>query len=103
VTAVSDAAIVRMTVADYALSEASGKFNLLGGGVAVVGLPNPKDAPEVLRDSAAPFGVVVSMSLPPAFHAAECDIEVTLENEAGEVMSVLVTRRRRCGSPTALS
>ena len=81
VSPLSDAATVNLLLADYAAADPTGKLNIIGGGVAMVGrLPN---AP-----ATAPFFLGVFLSAPAAYYGAECLVEIRLEDKAGNLVSL---------------
>lgn len=82
-SAVSDAAVVRITIADYVANDASGKLNMIGGGLSVIGVPTVKDATEATTTNTAPFGIAVSVAVDPDHYGATCDVQIVLEDLDG--------------------
>lgn len=78
---VSDAATVRLLLADYAAVDAASKLNVIGGGLTLVGF-NPEPG------LTAPFAVVASVGVPPGLYGAECSVEIILEDSSGEPVSL---------------
>lgn len=79
---VSDVATVRMLMADYAsVDTASKKLNIVGGGVSLIGAM-------ARTGGTAPFGLAVTIAIPPTHYDAECDIEVILEDADGNPVSI---------------
>lgn len=73
---ISDVAVARLLVSDYAAGGDSGKINILGAGLTVIG----RDASTGLS---SPFSVLATVSFDPR-HAGETPaIELLLEDEAG--------------------
>jgi hypothetical protein len=82
VSEVSDVAIVRMLMADYAsVDTASKKLNIVGGGVAVLGAMASTGV-------TAPFGLAVTIAVPATHYEAECNVEIILEDAAGNPVSL---------------
>ena len=79
---VSEAATVRLLIADYAAVDAVGKLNLIGGGLAVIGTQG--DAIGASAGNTAPFGVVISIAVGPELYNTECSFEVILEDAYGK-------------------
>jgi hypothetical protein len=86
VSRVSDAAIVRLFLADYASAEA-GKLNMIGGGLGLIGNASQVSDGAPLGFT-APFVVVVSVAVPPELYGAECAVEVALEDSMGAPVSL---------------
>ncbi|MEP6697972.1 MAG: hypothetical protein ABJA34_14005 [Pseudonocardiales bacterium] len=78
---VSDAAVVRLFLADYAAVDAASKLNMIGGGLSLIGF-NPGTS------LSAPFSLVATVSVPPALYGAECSVEIILEDAAGVLVSL---------------
>lgn len=73
---VSDAAVVRLLMGDYvAVDSVSGKLSLVGGAVTVLGLTP--------GGNTAPFGIYVSITVPPSHYAETCHLEIVLEDAVG--------------------
>lgn len=83
----SDAATVNITLADYVGGDDARKLNIIGGGLTVIGLL-PQPSTGMPGGTTAPFGVAVSVSVPPTLYGAEAALEVLLEDSAGVVVSV---------------
>lgn len=79
---VSDVATARLLIADYAGTDLSGKLNIVGGLVTVLG-SNP-----VISGMTSPFSLAVWVSVPPNHYDAECSVQVVLEDASGEPVSV---------------
>ena len=76
VSTVSDAATVRLLIGDFVAVDAmSSKLSVVGGGVTVLGL-----AP---GGNTAPFGVYVSITVPPAQYGESSHVELVLEEAGG--------------------
>lgn len=80
---VSEAAIVRLLIADYVSADAVGKLNLIGGGLSVIGMQTGQ-TPGAGTGNTAPFGVVVSIAAEPDMYGSECAFELILEDSSGE-------------------
>lgn len=78
---VSDAAVVRLLVTDYAVVDAVGKVNIIGGGLTGVGI-NPT------TQGTVPFALFVSVAVPPRLYNAECAVEIFLADAAGDLVSI---------------
>ncbi len=78
---VSDAAVVRLFLADYAAADPTGKVHVIGGGVTGVGL-NPATR------TTSPFALFVSVAVPPQLYYAECAVEIVLQDSAQNLVSV---------------
>ncbi len=78
---VSDAALVRILLADYAAVDVGNKINVVGGGLTLVGFNQGSGL-------TAPFTVVVSVMVPPRLYGAECAVEIVLEDSAREPVSL---------------
>ena len=78
---VSDSAIVRLLVADYASTDSEGKLNVIGGGIAVLGAHQAAGQQLGLT---APFTLVVLVAVEPRLYGEECALELILENSAGD-------------------
>jgi len=83
VSDVSDSAIVRLILADYAASDAVGKLNLIGGGLAVIGQAT-EQVPGVATGNSLPFSVVASVAVGPELYGTECAVELVLEDDQGK-------------------
>jgi hypothetical protein len=81
VSEVSEAAAVRLLLADYAAADPQGKLNVVGGGISVVGFNGQAGL-------TTPFSLVVSITVPPGLSTAECAVEMVLENAAGDLVTV---------------
>jgi len=81
VSDVSDAAVVRILIADYAVADQGGKVNIIGGGLTGVGL-NPDTR------LSAPFALFVQVGVPPQFYNAECSVEILLQDSAGQLVEL---------------
>jgi hypothetical protein len=81
VSEVSDAAIVRLFLADYAATDPAGKVNVIGGGVTGVGM-NPATR------TTTPFTLFASVAVPPPLYNAECAVEIILQDSAENLVSV---------------
>ena len=75
---ISDVATVRLLVADYAVTDATGKLTVVGGLVTVLAA-NP-----TLQGVTAPFWLAVWVSVPAQYHGATCQVEMVLEDAIGE-------------------
>ncbi len=78
---VSDAAIVHLLLADYAVSDPQGKLNVTGGGLTWLGR-NPATGLTVM------FALVASVEVPPPYYGAEASIEILLEDSAGNLVTL---------------
>lgn len=78
---VSDHATVRILLADYASVDQGAKLNVIGGGVVGIGYLHE-------TGSTAPFAVVASVSVPPAFYNEACAAEIVLEDASGQPVSL---------------
>lgn len=78
---VADDARVRLLLADYAAVDAAGKLNIIGGGITAIGY---------VKDTGltAAFAVVVLIMVPSQHLGAECSVELVLEDEAGNPVSL---------------
>jgi hypothetical protein len=81
VSEVSDNAAVRTLLADYAVIDAAGKLNVVGGGVTGVG-QNPNTGLTL------PFALYVSVTVPPGLYDKQCSVEIALEDAAGKLVNV---------------
>jgi hypothetical protein len=96
VSPLSDAATVNLLLADYAAADPTGKLNIIGGGVTMVGrLPN---AP-----ATAPFFLGVLLSAPAAYYGAECLVEIRLEDKAGNLVTLPAASHGLSTTPLAIS
>jgi hypothetical protein len=77
----SDSAHVRIFLADYAVADDKGKFTMVGGGIAIIGL-NP------LTGTTAPFTVVALVTFDPQFIGESPAIEFALETEHGQLVTL---------------
>lgn len=77
----SEAAAVRMFVADYAATDTVGKINLIGAGVTGVGVNQA-------IGSTTPFALFVSVAVPPKFYNVESAVEIVLQDAGGNLVSV---------------
>jgi hypothetical protein len=68
-------------LADYAANDATGKLNVIGGGVDAIGF-NPAAGLTV------GFALVVTIKVPPAHYGDECAVEIILEDDSGEVVAL---------------
>jgi len=85
VSDVSDAAVVRMIIADYSVADTvSGKVNIIGGGTTGVG-HNPQTG------LTAPFALFVSVAVPPGLANEEGAVEIVLEDSNGELVALPAT------------
>jgi hypothetical protein len=76
VSTVSDAATVRLLIGDFVAVDAlSSKLSVVGGGVTVLGLAT--------GGNTAPFGVYVSVTVPPAQYGESSHVELVLEEAGG--------------------
>lgn len=73
---VHDRAQVSLLMADYAVSDALGKVQVIGGGVQIVAR-DPKSG------NTTAFAVVVGLSFPPDLYHEQYTLEVVLEDETG--------------------
>ena len=73
---VYERAQVSLLMADYAVSDALGKVQVIGGGVQVVAR-DPKNG------NTAAFALVVSLTFPPDLYHEQYAFEVVLEDETG--------------------
>lgn len=80
-SAIADAAAVSLEVADYAAKDASGKVNVIGGGLDLI-LVQPA------AGLSAPFVLIVTVSVPPQFYNEECALEIILEDALGKVVEL---------------
>jgi len=82
VSDVSDAAVVRMIIADYSSADqVSGKVAIIGGGATGIGI-NPQAGLSV------PFALYVSVSVPPQLANEECAVEIVLEDPNGQLVLI---------------
>lgn len=80
---VSDAAVVRLILADYAVLDGGGKLNLIGGGLSVIGQQVPVGS-VVASGFTAPFYVALIVSVSPDLIGAEAALELALEDDNGQ-------------------
>ncbi len=81
VSTVSDAATVRLLMGDFvAVDATSGKLSMVGGGVTVLGTTP--------GGNTAPFGVYVSVTVPPAQYGESSHMELVLEEAGGTPVGV---------------
>lgn len=78
---VSDSAIVRLIIADYVSIVDGGKVTVVGGGLTAVNV-NPQVG------FTAPFGVYVSVTVPPELAGEETALELVLEDVNGEPVGI---------------
>ena len=78
---VSDAATVRLLLADFAAADPQNKLNIIGGGLTLVGF-NPQVGLTV------PFGLAVSVGVPSKLYDAEASVEIILEDAVGDPVTV---------------
>lgn len=76
VSELSDAATVRLVLADYAAIDPANKVNIIGSGLNILGFNREASV-------TAPFALVVSVRVPPTYYEAECSVEIVLEDPAG--------------------
>jgi hypothetical protein len=77
----SDSAHVRIVLADYAVADVGGKITMVGGNLGIIGINPPTGA-------TAPFTVVAMVSFDPK-HAGESPaIELSLETEGGQLVTL---------------
>jgi hypothetical protein len=76
VSDVSDVAAVSLMIADYAVVDAAGKLNIIGGGVSTLGYVANVGL-------TAPFALIAAVSVPPGHYNAECSLEIILEDASG--------------------
>ena len=89
VTVVSDAAIVRLTLADYVAADQAGKVNMIGGGVSVVPrVSDQKDSAGLPLSNTTAFGLVATLAVGPELYGAECSVTLTLEDSQGDPVPV---------------
>jgi len=81
VSEVSDAAVVRMFLADYAVVDPAGKINAIGGGLTAVGF-NPGTG------MSASFALFVQVGVPPALYGSQSAIEILLQDAGGELVEL---------------
>jgi hypothetical protein len=81
VSPLSDAATVNLLLADYAMADPTGKVNIIGGGVTIVG--RLQDA-----QTTAPFSLGVWLSVPADYYGAECLVEIRLQDKAGTLVTL---------------
>ncbi|WP_139200601.1 hypothetical protein [Curtobacterium sp. MMLR14_010] len=77
-SAIADNATITIGMADFAASDASGKTNVIGDGVAVLGF-----VPD--QGLTNRFALTVKVRLPIGFAGAEFPLEVALLDEAGQL------------------
>ncbi|HUY50811.1 MAG TPA: hypothetical protein VMV92_34735 [Streptosporangiaceae bacterium] len=70
-----------MLIADYAVADAAGKVNVIGGGLTGLGR-NPSTG------LTPPFALFVSVSVPPHLYNAECSVEIILEDAGGTLVAL---------------
>lgn len=78
---VSDHAAVRLFIADYVSTDDHGKVTVVGGGLTAVGV-NPQ------LGFTMPFGVYVSVTVPPDLAGEEASLELVLEDANGEPVGI---------------
>jgi hypothetical protein len=76
-------ATVHVLMADYASVDTSGKLNVLGASISVVGLTSNLPVPLT-----APVFLVVHVSVPPEGHGQECVVNVGLRDESDAVVTI---------------
>jgi hypothetical protein len=81
VSDLSDAAAVRLQLADYAVADPQNKINVIGGGLTLIGF-NPQ------AGLSLPFALVVWVIVPPKFYDAEAAVEIALEDSGGGLVMV---------------
>lgn len=79
VSDVSDNAVVRLMLADYAIADPAGKLNVVGGGLNGVG-QNPATGLTLA------FALVVSVGVPPQFYNDGAAVEIVLEDGVGNLV-----------------
>jgi hypothetical protein len=80
-SAVSDTAHVRIFLADYGVADNTGKLTMVGAGVNIIGI-NPASG------TTAPFTVVAAVSFDPGHIGESPAIELSLETETGELVTL---------------
>ena len=80
-SAVADSAHVRIILADYAIVDAAGKLNIVGGGITIIGV-------NVSTGLTAPHAVAVLVTFDPVFLGESPAVEMSLESEHGELVSL---------------
>lgn len=83
---VSEAATVRLLIADYISADAVGKLNLIGGGLSIIG--TQPDALGASVGNSAPFGIVVSVAVGAELYGTEASFELVLEDSAGKPVAL---------------
>lgn len=78
---VSEAATVRLLLADYAVADPAAKINALGAGLTVMGI-------NVTSGLTAGFSLIVQIGVPSTLYNAECSVEVLLEDSGGGLVGV---------------
>lgn len=78
---VAESAHVRLLLADYAIVDSSGKINMIGGGVTVLGL-NQQTA------TTAPHAVIAVISFGTEFIGETPAVELSLEHENGALVEI---------------
>jgi hypothetical protein len=81
VSDVSDAATVRLFLADYAIADPTGKVNAIGAGLTAVAI-NPASG------LTAGFALFVQIGVPPEFYGVECAVEIALEDAGGQLVEL---------------
>jgi hypothetical protein len=79
VSPLSDVASVHLLIADYAAADPTGKVNIIGGEIAIVG--RPTGAP-----TTSPFFLVASVAVPPDYYDQEAIIEIALQEMGGDIV-----------------
>lgn len=74
----AESAHVRIILADYAAADDTGKLNIVGGGISIVGI-NPQ------TQATPAISVVATVSFDPAFIGESPAVELQLEDEHGEI------------------
>jgi hypothetical protein len=84
----SDAANVNIVLADYVSGDPSTrKLNIIGAGLTVIGLV-PPTVPGLPGVMTAPFGVAVTVSVPPELYGSGASLEVLLEDAQGALVTL---------------
>ena len=78
---VSDAATVRLLLADYAVADVGGKLNAIGGGLVLLGI-------NAMSGLTAGFALFVQVGVPPKFYNGECSVEILLEDASGGLVEI---------------
>jgi len=81
VSDVSDAATVRILLADAAIADPAGKVNALGAGLTGLGI-NPGTG------LTSGFALFIQVGVPPQFYNAECAVEIVLEDIGGALVEI---------------